>query len=67
MKSVFQYVVGKCKTKKPGKVGFVVKKFLSSNSTVFFLDYMMFVTEMATKMKIASFTTMHRGSFKIAH
>ena len=27
-------IVGKCK-KNPGKVGFVVKKFLSSNSTVF--------------------------------
>ena len=43
---------------KNGKVGFEIKKF--------FLDSMS-VTEMTTKMKIAYFTTMHRGSFKIAH
>ena len=38
---------------KNGKVGFEIDS--------------MSVTEMTTKMKIASFTTMHRGSFKIAH
>ena len=60
-------IVGKCKKKtRKLKVGFVVKKFLSSNSTVFSRLYDV-CTEMATKMKIASFTTMHRGSFKIAH